>query len=216
MNLRTLACTLAAASAAGLAPLPAQAKVITFQYTAVGQAGTGSAGASVTGTFGWDTSVPDTNPQGFARYNGAGFMTAQVSGGAQDGTSIQASGIDVEIADAQSVWTNDVVNFLGSGQFVYLSGASSALNSEALPLTLDPAQWLTPDPTDFAHGHLSVVNGSQWYYDIQSFRLLDDDAPASVPEPGTAALVGLAGLLALVASRRPARRRVNNLSRHHS
>ena len=171
----------------------APATIITFGYTATGNGGT------VTGTFGYDTSVPDSQPADptDADYPGAAFFTGSVVGGPQDGLIFNVPGIEV------SVGTSGVLDIrFGSGA---LNGISlvdttppSVFPNDSLPLTLTLS--------DFSFRNLGLVNGdfglqppiSQFSYTLQTLTQI---TTKPIPEPSTMILLGT-GLAGIIVRRR--------------
>lgn len=206
--LRTTLVALAGAAAL-FANAPAQAALVSFDYT--GQA---SNGATVQGRFGWETSTPAT-PSVFGpgnvilaqRYEGAGFLTGQVSGGALDGRTIVANGLTWNVMDldpACDECSEDVLQIIFSGMFVNLSDyTKTALNGLALPTDLDLSDW-------GGEHRVRLMDSQQGAPALEDFQILSLKLSAAtpgqrLPEPGSLALLLLAGASALAVRRRAAR-----------
>ena len=187
----------------------AQAAIVTFAYS-----GTASGGlpGTVTGFFGYDDSVGDTNPSSeFGVYPAAGFFNGTISGGAFDGVTFSRTNFPVEIRNDQNLGTefqdffqiNDFVSF----NFIAFGAVSSStpnppLDSDALTspsliaALLSPASWEIGPLLQFASGPFTSAQ-----FDLTSVMRVP------VPEPGTIALlvVGLLGLASRHARRIAAR-----------
>ncbi|MDR7333175.1 PEP-CTERM sorting domain-containing protein [Roseateles asaccharophilus] len=193
-----------AAAAALLSAAPAQAGLVSFDYT-----GRATSGATVKGTFGWDTDAP-TMPGTIGDggvvlalyYLGGGFVTGQVSGGVLDGQNFAEHDVtwllndrDATTGAQDSLWTTS------SPLKVLLTDADGlALSSLALPTTLDLSDW-----TYDARVRMSdTVNEED--FNLLSIRLSASPTdPHDLPEPGSLALLLLAGASGLVARRFAAR-----------
>lgn len=211
-NCRALRSTLAALAATTLlASLPARAALVSFNYT--GQA---NSGATVQGSFGWETSAPSTPTligQGNVilaqRYDAAGFLTGQVSGGVLDGQTIMASGLTWNVQDMDPATcpgcAGDALQIIYSGMFVNLfDDTMAALNSLALPTDLDLSAW-------GKEHRVRLANFQQGVGALEDFTILSisrqadpSTAPHNLPEPGALGLLALAGAGALAARRRTA------------
>lgn len=189
-----------AAAAALLSATPAQAGLISFDYT-----GRAASGATVQGTFGWDTDAPTTPATvdgGIVLavyYLGGGFVTGQVSGGVLDGQSLAAYGVtwllndrDAATGMQDSLWTTS------SPLKVMLSNSNGlALSSLDLPTTLDLSDWNYD-----ARVRMSDATHEE-DFNLLSIRLSSaaPTDPHDLPEPGSLALLLLAGASGLMARR---------------
>lgn len=186
----------ALATAAALAAAPAHAATVTFDYLA-----SGAGGATVSGAFGWETNTPDSRPEAhIGRYIGAGFLSALVSGGAQDGVSVNLDNLVITTVDGVPGQSIDTVSVLFSPTFISLNDFDGlGLTSAALPTALNFGEF------NQAHDVLRLAvhaAGTQLFYTVTSFALRHP-GPAAVPTPGTAALV-IAALFAAWGARRRA------------
>ena len=208
---------LLAGPALGLLAFDALAAQLHFEYLAARQDG-----STVSGTFGYEDSVPDAAPAGdVGRYVGAGYLTGTVVGGAQDGVTFAATGLDVLTLDNASVggagearWA-DLFNLGESGPaynyIAFVSELVDALGPPAVP-PLDSDQLANPDLA----AALTTLGGwnleryvsvcpapcrANVQYDLVSVRRVIPPVPEPAPLPlVAAALVGLA----VVAARRKA------------
>ena len=160
--------------------------VITFSYTATEDGGSGI----VTGTFGYDNSVPDSQPSSSqGTYVGAGFWTGTVTGGPQDGATFNLSGLRVDIFD--NVGLDQLLTGLSRTFFVLTDTSQNVFDNDSLPGTLDIADFdvvpLKLDGPDIGLG------GGQIDYTFQSI--------SSIPEPGSLGILGLMALGSLVLAR---------------
>lgn len=206
MTLKYLApAATALALAFGSAHAPAEAAFVSFQYTAVGIAGTVTEGATVVGRFGFDTAAPDHNPSAeFGNYVSTGFIEAEVSGGVQDGVSLTVSDLQWQVANRTPAMNGDALLTVYSGTFVWLEDASGgALPSDALPGALSIADFM--DALDTRMLRLYDTTHGQHTYELSALsRDGVGTAPAPVPVPGTGPLLAAAGLaLVWVGRRRP-------------
>ena len=210
-SFRALRTTLAAIAGAValLTGAPARADLVSFDYT--GQA---SNGATVQGTFGWQTGTPGTPTligQGNVvlgqRYDGVGFLTGQVSGGVLDGRNIAASGLTwnvVNMDPACAACAGDELHIIYSVMFVNLfEDTKTALNSLDLPTGLDLSDWAGEHRVRLADLQLGV--GAMEDFTLLTLKLSAPADSRNLPEPGSLALLALACACALAARRRAAR-----------
>jgi hypothetical protein len=126
----------------------AAAATVTFSYV-----GTDSAGATVSGTFGYDTDAPDINGNTFSGTYLTGFLNGTIAGGAADGLSF-----DLNLSGAQTeghlkilISANDFFSTLwiteiaegGVGEWMRLEleSTSAVFGDTSLPTELDIADW---------------------------------------------------------------------------
>jgi hypothetical protein len=189
----------ALALAFGVAAPQAHAAIVTYHYTAAGVAGTESAGATVTGTFGFDTAAPDLNALDYQGVFEGGFLNALVSGGAQSGLQVNLTNLAMQTLNAGDGGTDDGFFNVYSTSFVFLlDDDGTAVNDDALPVALSLADF--SDPGDDRALRLYDATNGQLMYELAA--LWRDTAAQRVPEPGTGALLAAAGLGLLWAQRR--------------
>lgn len=178
-----------AALAAALITTAAPAALVRFDYTAQG-----TAGVTISGSFGWDDATPDSNAWGHIGHYNSGFITAFVSGGDQDGASASLSNLTWSVYDGVPGQVVDSLNVLGSATWIHLDDVQgTSITSDALPATLDLG--------GFEGRQLALAAaGVQRFYTLTSVTL--HDVPAAVPESGTAALLLAAGFAASAAGGR--------------
>ncbi len=124
----------------------AAATTVTFSY-----AGTDGAGATVSGTFGYDTDAPDINNNAFAGVYLTGFINGIITGGAADGFSfnLNMSGAQTDghlrtVVSANeffsTLWINEIA---GVGEFrrLELESTSPVFDDISLPTELNVADW---------------------------------------------------------------------------
>lgn len=206
--LRTTLATLAGTIAL-FANAPAQAALVTFDYT--GQA---SNGATVQGRFGWETTAPSSptvyglgNVVLAQSYAGGGFLTGEVTGGSLDGRSIVANGLTWNVMDldpACDLCSEDALHIIFSGMFVMLFDyTKTALNGLALPTDLDLSDWA-------GERRVRLIDDQQGAPAVEDFEILSLKLSATatgqrLPEPGSLALLLVAGAGALAVRRRAVR-----------
>ena len=185
---------------AGLLGLPsiASAAVITFDYTA-----TGVGPSTVTGTFGYDTSVPDTdpNPNG-GRYVAAGFLTGSVSGGAQDGLVFDVQNLTLSLVAGPV--GGHILGVLTSPTLLSLIDFSGTVfPNDSLPTDLDLA--------DFNFRTELVVFSPGFGQEPYTFQSITRQV--AVPDPASLPLLAVAlGVLGLAASIRRRRHAADGLA----
>ena len=124
----------------------AAAATVTFSY-----AGTDGAGATVSGTFGYDTDTPEINNNAFAGVYLTGFINGIITGGASDGFSfnLNMSGAQTDghlrtVVSANeffsTLWINEIA---GVGEFrrLELESTSPVFDDISLPTELNVADW---------------------------------------------------------------------------
>lgn len=190
---------LCAAAAASAGPL-------VFHYTAVG-----TDGSAITGTFGWSDTAVATNVSADGTsalyYDSAatptgGFLTGQVSGGYFDGWSYSETHTSWGVMDgtAGGIPDFDVLYVVNGASFIRLedlSGTALPSGVAALPATLDLAAWGSDH-----WGRFSWNYKEQLDFTLTSISLASATEPASVPEPGSLALAGLAATAGAVVRRK--------------
>ena len=153
-----------AGAASALLALNANSAIVSFNYVAVGTSGD-VAGATVTGTFGYDTSVPDEFPgdPDIGSYPGSGFFTGTVSGGAQDGYSFNLPGLRFFVRNDPG---DDRLTIEDIGTFVQLiDNDGTVFSSDALPLSLSLAEF---EQRDLA---VAIPGGIQRFYTLTAIPL---------------------------------------------
>jgi hypothetical protein len=189
----------ALALAFGAAAPQAHAALVTYQYTAVGVAGTDSAGATVTGSFGFDTTAPDLNGLDYQGLFDGGFLNALVSGGVQSGLQISLTSQIWQTSNAGVGGTTDAFyNLYSPSSLFLLDDEGTALDDDALPGALALADFSGPND-DRALRLYDAANGQHAY---QLTALWRDSVTQRVPEPGTGVLLAAAGLALVWAQRR--------------
>jgi len=124
----------------------AAAATVTFSYVA-----TDGAGATVSGTFGYDTSTPDINANTSTALYLTGFLTGTIIGGAADGFNfnLDLSGEQSEGHMATTVsthqffssfWMNELAD-VGEYHRISLESLSTVLDDTSLPTELNVADW---------------------------------------------------------------------------
>lgn len=192
------------AAGALLAAAAASAAPVVFNYT-----GVGTDGSAITGTFGWDSNaVPYyTVPGGYSTtyYETpatpvGGFLTGTVSGGVYDGAVVSYVLNSWGVIDVTPGNGLDSIVATSTPYGIMLSNSTgTALNGAvpALPDTLDLADW------DFEHrGRFSWGTYEQLDFTLTSISLASATVPATVPEPGSLALAGLAATAGAVVRRK--------------
>ncbi len=126
----------------------AVAATVTFSYV-----GTDSAGATVSGTFGYDTDAADINGNNFAGTYLTGFINGAITGGAADGFSfdLNLSGAQTEGHLKTSISDNVFFSALriteiaegGVGEWtrLELESTSAVFGDTSLPTELDVGDW---------------------------------------------------------------------------
>jgi hypothetical protein len=107
--------------------------VITFDYAAEGNGGT------VTGTFGYDLAVADSNVDpDYGFYLQSGFLTATVNGGDQDGGIINNTALNLYVSDnaPNAGKTRDILNLGFSSGIRLFDFEGTAFSSDAFPSNL--------------------------------------------------------------------------------
>lgn len=129
------------------------AATVTFSYV-----GADGDGATVRGTFGYDTDTPDINGNAFSGLYLTGFINGVITGGAADGFSfnLDMSGAQTEghirtVVTANEffsgLWINEVSEG-GVGEFdrLYLDSISTPVfDDSSLPTELNVADWPRKD-----------------------------------------------------------------------
>ena len=209
-------CAFMACLLAGLLGFPslASAILVTYDYTAITPVPFGGTN-TITGTFGYDTAVADSNAASgvHGNYPGAGFFTGSVVGGAGNGGTINLTGLDVQVGNdvpfSFPFSAPSIVDFLripaiggGGGNFVDLFDFSAtAFSSDSLPLDLTPSSFNSPQiSVTTAQLGLGGNTSTRLSFGITSITKRQQVA---VPEPSSLALLvfGLASL-SLLAWRR--------------
>ena len=125
----------------------AAAEMVTFSY-----AGTDGAGATVSGTFGYDTDAQDINNNAFAGVYLTGFINGVITGGAADGFSfnLNMSGAQTDghlrtVVSANEFFSTLRINEIaGVGEVRWLdldSITTPVFDNISLPTDLNVADW---------------------------------------------------------------------------
>ena len=204
-------CAFLACLLAGLLGFPslASAALITYDYMAIRTAPFSSP-QTITGTFGYDTGVADSNVANatFGSYLGTGFFTGSVVGGAGNGGSINQTGLAVQVANnlplalvpfsPPSIIDRFAIPAVGGGGGNYVDlfdFSATAFSSDGLPLDLTLS--------NFSSRQISVTTAQLGLGGNTSTRLtfgitsLTKRPQVAVAEPASVTLFGL-GLVGLI------------------
>lgn len=190
----------------------AQAALISFDYTAIGLVGFLNEGATVTGSFGWDTDATDLSPsanQGI--YSGA-FLTGSISGGAQDGGVFARSDLELIVQTTTGGFVG--VKNLEGGPPTSIQFHNGTVSTDAVPTSIDLSSFAGTQAGPFTINRLAVA-----FADIGQpnatglvYKLTSVTPTTAIPLPATLTLL-LPGLIALcgIVAISPRRRDVSRL-----